>query len=339
MRLLMLGGTGFVGRCVVEDALARGWAVTLLHRGHRPAPAGAQVVVGDRTAVAGLAALGTGDWDLAVDTWAGAPSVVRDAARLLRDRVGHYTYVSSRSVYAYPPPAGLDETGPVVDGSADDGDVPYARAKRGGELAAVAAFGDRALLARAGLILGPYEDVGRLPWWLHRVARGGDVPAPGPPDLPLQYVDARDLAAWLLDAAAAGLSGPYNVVSRPGHTTIGELLAACVRVTSSAARLRWVDPAAVAAAGVAPWTELPVWLPPGELHDALHRGDVSRALSAGLRCRPVAETVADTWAWLASVDHRPALRTDLPPLGLGADQEAALLAAADPDPPPADAVG
>ncbi|MFV2099101.1 reductase [Micromonospora sp. LOL_014] len=333
MRLLMLGGTGFVGRCVVEDALARGWSVTVLHRGRRPAPAGAQVLVGDRTAADGFAALRTGDWDLAVDTWAGAPSVVRDAARLLRDRVRHYTYVSSRSVYAYPPPAGLDETGPLVDADdGDGGDVPYARAKRGGELAAVAAFGDRTLLARAGLILGPYEDVGRLPWWLHRVARGGDVPAPGPPDLPLQYVDARDLAAWLLDTAAAGVGGPVNVVSPRGHTTMGELLTHCVDVTGSSARLRWVDPAAVAAAGVAPWTELPIWLPPGELHDALHHGDVSRALATGLRCRPAAETVADTWAWLVGVDHRPALRTDLPPLGLDAGQEAALLAAAGPDP-------
>ncbi|MFY1631921.1 reductase [Solwaraspora sp. WMMB335] len=330
MRLLMLGGSGFVGRCVVADALARGWTVTVLHRGRRRPPPGARVIVGDRTTAAGLAALADGRWDLAVDTWAGAPSAVRDAAAALYGRVGHYTYVSSRSVYAYPLPAGLDETGPLVDGSADDGgDVDYARAKRGAELAATAVFGERALLARAGLILGPYEDVGRLPWWLHRIARGDEVPAPGPRDLPLQYVDARDLAAWLLQAAAAGLGGAFNVVSPPGHTTMGDLLAHCVRVTGGAARLRWVDPAAVAAAGVAPWTELPIWLPPGGLHDALHRADVSRALAAGLRCRPVADTVADTWAWLASVDHRPALRTDLPRLGLDPQQEAALLAAAE----------
>ncbi|WFE30475.1 reductase [Solwaraspora sp. WMMD791] len=327
MRLLMLGGTGFVGRCVVEAALARGWAVTVLHRGHRPAPAGTQVVVGDRSTVDGLAGLRTGDWDLAVDTWSGAPSVVRDAARLLRGRVGHYTYVSSRSVYVFAPPAGADEDAPLVDASADDADDgDYARAKRGGELAALDAFGDRALLARAGLILGPYEDVGRLPWWLTRVARGGQVLAPGPPDLPLQYVDARDLASWALDAAAAGRSGPYNVVSPPGHTTMGELLAACVRVTGSHARLRWVDPAVIADAGIAPWTELPVWLPPGELHDALHRGDVSRAVATGLRCRPVTDTVADTWAWLRGLDALPPQRTDRPPVGLDPQREAELLA-------------
>ncbi|MDG4766181.1 reductase [Solwaraspora sp. WMMD406] len=327
MRLLMLGGTGFVGRCVVEAALARGWAVTVAHRGRRPAPAGARVVVVDRSAADGLAGLRTGEWDLAVDTWSGAPSTVRDAARLLRDRVGHLTYVSSRSVYVFAPPADADEDAEVVDASADDGaDVDYARAKRGGELAAVDAFGDRALLARAGLILGPYEDVGRLPWWLTRMARGGDVLAPGPRDLPLQYVDARDLAVWALDAAAAGLSGPYNVVSPLGHTTMGELLDTCVRVTGADARLRWADPQTIADAGIAPWTELPVWLPPGELYDALHRGDVSRAVATGLRCRPVAETVADTWAWLRGLDGPAPLRADLPPVGLDPRREADLLA-------------
>ncbi|MFV2018319.1 reductase [Micromonospora sp. LOL_023] len=327
MRLLMLGGTGFVGRCVVEEALTRGWAVTVAHRGHRPPPAGAQVIVGDRTAADGLAGLRTGDWDLAVDTWSGAPSVVRDAARLLRGRVRHFTYVSSRSVYVFAPPAGADEHAELVDASADDGaDVDYARAKRGGELAAVDAFGDRALLARAGLILGPYEDIGRLPWWLTRIARGGQVLAPGPPDLPLQYVDARDLAAWVLDTAAAGLSGPYNVVSSSGHTTMGELLETCVRVTGSAARLRWTDPAVIADAGLAPWTELPIWLPPGELHDFLHRGDVSRVIAAGLRCRPVTETVADTWAWLRGFDLQSPRRPDRPPVGLDPEREADLLA-------------
>lgn len=327
MRLLMLGGTGFVGRCVVAEALGRGWSVTVAHRGRRRPPDGVEVVVGDRTTADGLAGLRAGDWELAVDTWSGVPSVVGDAARALRERVGHFTYVSSRSVYTFPLPADSDEDATLVDASADDGDgVDYARAKRGGELAALDAFGDRALLARAGLILGPYEDVGRLPWWLTRIARGGDVPAPGPRDLPLQYIDARDLAAWLLDAAAAGLSGPYNVVSPPGHTTMGELLETCVRVTGAHARLRWVDPTTIAAAGVAPWTELPIWLPPGELHDTLHRGDVSRAVAAGLRCRPVTDTIADTWAWLGGLDGQPPQRADRPPVGLDPQREADLLA-------------
>ncbi|MER5746191.1 NAD-dependent epimerase/dehydratase family protein [Streptomyces sp. NPDC002225] len=331
----MLGGTEFVGRAVTEEASARGWDVTVFHRGRHAAPPGVAELLGDRTAPDGLAALARGaadgpGWDLVVDTWSGAPSAVRDAARLLAGRAGRYTYVSSRSVYAYPAPAGLPEDGPLVTGASPDagGDVPYAQAKRGGELAALDAFGDRALLARAGLILGPGENIGRLPWWLGRIARGGPVLAPGGPDLDLQYIDARDLAGWLLDAARAGLHGPYNLVSRPGHTTMGRLLEACVRVTGSGAELRWVPEEAILAAGVEPWSDLPVWLPPGELYDTLHRGDVERAHAAGLRCRPVEETVADTWTWLEKLGGRAPQRPDRPAVGLDPEVEARLLGGA-----------
>ncbi|MFE0703558.1 NAD-dependent epimerase/dehydratase family protein [Streptomyces sp. NPDC058872] len=328
MKLLMLGGTEFVGRAIAEAAVDRGWEVTVFHRGTHAPPAGVRVLTGDRTAAGGLAALSTGSWDVVVDTWSAAPSAVRDAARLLADRAGRYAYVSSRSVYAWPPAAGLAEDGPLVEGSPDDGEVPYGEAKRGGELAATAAFGpEGALLVRAGLILGPYENVGRLPWWLGRIARGGAVLAPGPRTLPLQYVDVRDLAAWTLDAAAAGLSGPYNLVSPPGHTTMGGLLDACVRVTGSEAVLHWAPPEAVLAAGAAPWTELPVWLPPGEMFDALYTADVSRALATGLRCRPVGETVADTWSWLESLGGVAPHRADRPGVGLAPEREAEVLAA------------
>ncbi|MEW1687827.1 NAD-dependent epimerase/dehydratase family protein [Streptomyces sp. NPDC091265] len=332
----MLGGTEFVGRAVTEDALARGWEVTVFHRGHHGAPPGVAELLGDRTAEDGLAALaaveapaeGTYTWDLVVDTWSAAPSVVRDAARLLSGRAARYAYVSSRSVYDYPTPAGLDEDAPLVEGASPDagGDVPYPQAKRGGELAALDAFGDRALLVRAGLVIGPWENIGRLPWWLNRIARGGPVLAPGTPDLPLQYIDVRDLAAWLLDAAEGGLHGPYNLVSRPGHTTMGELLDACVRATGSGAELRWTDTETILAAGVEPWNDLPVWLPPGELYDTLHQGDVSRAYATGLRCRPVAETVADTWTWLCEQGGTAPQRPDRPTVGLDPQIEAKLLA-------------
>ncbi|MEU4261378.1 MULTISPECIES: NAD-dependent epimerase/dehydratase family protein [Streptomycetaceae] len=330
MRILMLGGTEFVGRAVTDAALTRGSRVTVFHRGRHAPPPGAQALIGDRTTgEAGLAALAEGTWDLVVDTWSGAPSAVRDAARLLSGRAERFVYVSSRSVYAYPTPAGLDEEGPLVSGASPDAgaDVSYALAKRGGELAALDAFGDRALLARAGLILGPGENVGRLPWWLNRVARGGPVTAPGPRDAGLQYIDARDLAEWLLDAAADGLGGAYNTVSPPGHTTMGELLDACVRVTGSRADLRWTDPADLLAAGVEPWTDLPVWLPAGELYDTLHRGDTRKAHAAGLRCRPVGETVADTWSWLCELGGTAPQRPDRPAPGLDARTEAKLLAA------------
>lgn len=177
----MLGGTRFVGRAIVDDALQRGWSVTVYNRGTRPPPPGVTTLQGDRTAPDGLAALDSGTWDIAVDTWPNAPSAVRDAADLLAPRVGHCVYVSSRSVYTVPVPAGADEDAPVVEATRDDGDdVDYARAKAGGEVAATSAFGDRALLLRAGLILGPHEDIGRLPWWLSRIARGGEVLARDP---------------------------------------------------------------------------------------------------------------------------------------------------------------
>lgn len=324
-RLLVLGGTGFVGPAVVDEARARGWDVTVFTRGRRPPPDDVTALHGDRVDPDGLGALRPGTWDVAVDTWASAPSAVRDAASVLADRVGHYTYVSSRSVYRYPTPAGADEDAPLVDASPDDRAVPYARAKRGGELAATAAFGDRALLARAGVILGPREDVGRLPWWLRRIARGGPVVAPGPADAAVQYIDVGDLATFVLDAAERGLDGPYDLVCPSGHATMRRLLEACVDATGADADLRWTPPDAILAAGVEPWIDLPIWLPPGEKHDALHRSDVSRAVAEGLRCRSVEETVADTWAWLEHAGQPPPPPRDLPALGLDPAVEARLL--------------
>ncbi|MFF1494305.1 NAD-dependent epimerase/dehydratase family protein [Streptomyces sp. NPDC058304] len=325
MKLLMLGGTEFVGRAITEDALARGWDVTVFHRGHHAPPPGTSALHGDRTAPGGLDALTTGEWDLVVDTWGGAPTAVRDSARLLSGRAAGYAYISSRSVYKYPAPAGLSEDGPLVDGSADADSTAYAEDKRGGEIAAVDAFGDRALLVRAGLIIGPYENVGRLPWWLNRTARGGPTLAPGRPELPLQYIDVRDLAAWTLDAAEAGLGGPYNAVSPPGHATMGSLLEACAAVTGNGAELRWTDQARIEEAGVQPWTELPIWLPVGEIHDYMFGGDVTKAQAAGLKCRPVEETVADTWAWLRSLGGAAPQRSDRPAPGIDPEREAALL--------------
>ncbi|GGM86938.1 reductase [Streptomyces fuscichromogenes] len=323
----MLGGTEFVGRAVVEAALGRGWDVTVFNRGrHRP-PAGVRPLSGDRTAPGGLAALadGAGEWDAVLDTWSAAPRAVQEAARLLRGRAGRYTYVSSCSVYAWPRPAGYTEEAPLVEGAAAGAAATeYARDKRGGELAAVESFGaDGSLLVRAGLILGPYENVGRLPWWLHRIARGGPVLAPGPRDLPVQFVDARDLAEWTLGAVEQGLSGPYNLVSPPGHTTMGELLEACRRSTGSDAELRWTDAEAILGAGIEPWTQLPVWVPAGgELYDGVHGLDVSRAVATGLRCRAVEETVADTWEWLRGLAGAAPVREGI---GVDPDIEAKVL--------------
>jgi 2'-hydroxyisoflavone reductase len=324
-RLLMLGGTDFAGRAVAEGARDRGWEVTVFHRGEHPPPPGVTALRGDRTRPDGLAALADGEWDAAVDTWSGAPVAVRDAARLLAGRVGRYAYVSSRSVYAWPAAPGLDEDGPLAEGDPDAEATDYAADKRGAELAALREFGEeRTLLPRPGLIIGPRENSGRLPWWLARIARGGPVLAPGPRDNPLQYIDARDMAAWIVDAVAAGRHGAYNMVGPAGEATMGDLLDACVRCTGSDAELRWTDPETIAAAGIAAWTDLPIWTPPGsELHGALHAGDVSRALATGLRCRPLAETVADTWAYLRSLSPADSTRPDR---GLAPELEAKALA-------------
>ncbi|GAA1949793.1 NAD-dependent epimerase/dehydratase family protein [Kitasatospora viridis] len=326
MRLLVLGGTEFVGRAFAEEAVARGWEVTLLNRGNHPAPEGVRSLWGHRLAFDGLRALDEGDWDIAVDTWSGAPAAVRAAARRLAGRVGHYLYVSSRSVYAFPTVDGLNELAAVEDGDPGSTDAtPYGAAKRGGELAAQEVFGERALLARAGLVLGPHENVGRLPWWLNHIARGGRVLAPGPRELPIQYLDARDLARWGLDAAAAGLGGAYNLVSPPGANTMGDLVDACVTVTGAAAEPVWLPPEALAAAGVEPWTQLPVWIPPGDLHRVMHLGDTAKAATAGLRCRPLQETVADTWAWLRTLPGRAPAGTAHSPTGITEELERRLL--------------
>ncbi|HVV12727.1 NAD-dependent epimerase/dehydratase family protein [Amycolatopsis sp.] len=312
MRLLVLGGTSFVGRAIVSEAAARGWSVTTFNRGRgawsHPA---ASTLTGDRLRAADLAPLAQ-PWDAVVDTWSGAPSAVRDSARLLSKHAERYVYVSSRAVYASGV-HGADETCALI---APEGDE-YPQHKRGGEIAVEESFGDRALLARAGLIFGPHEDSGRLPHWLRRVERGGEVLAPGPSSLPVRYVDVRDLAAWLLRAVSTGLAGPYNVVNPLGHTTFGSLLSSVVEVVGGSPVLSWVDP--LSFPEIHRWTELPGWLPPSS---PLVTTDASRAAAAGLVCRPVVETVADTWAWVRESGVR------FPGLGFAPTKEAALLRSA-----------
>jgi 2'-hydroxyisoflavone reductase len=306
----------------VEEGLSRGWAVTTFNRG-RAAQPGVERLLGDRTRPRDLEKIRERDWDFVADTWSGPPEAARDSAAALADRVGRYLYVSSGSVYAEPLPLGVDESAPTVE----PGDGDYAAVKRGSELAIEAAFGERALFARAGTILGPHENVGRLPWWLMRMARGGEVLAPGPPELPLQYIDARDLASWLLDAASTDASGPFNAVSRTGHATMGSLLEACRSVAGGGAELTWVDPEFVESAGIEAWSELPIWLPPDHESRGMHEANVERAHAAGLRCRPLEDTVRDTWEWLESTGRKPPLRSDREPPGLDPAKEQAALAA------------
>jgi len=331
MRLLVLGGTHFVGRAIVEAAVAAGVDVTMLNRGHTTVP-GLQVrtLVADRTDRDALsAALGDQTWDVVVDTWSDAPKVVADACELLGGRAARFSYISTVSVYAAPIPMNADEHAPVVDadpdstaGLAGDDFARYPVVKRGAELAVLRAFGeDRTLLARPGLILGPHENIYRLPWWLRRIERGGRVLAPGNPATPVQYIDVRDLADWVISAAQRDLAGVFNVVSRPGHTTMGELLDTVVEVVGGDAELVWIPPDVVLAAGIEPWSELPIWVPEGHPDEAEGNVDVSAAFAAGLTARPVRETVADTWAWLQAEGDPP----PRPGIGLDAAKERAVL--------------
>lgn len=325
MKVLVLGGSGFVGPAFVAAARERGGRVAVFNRGTRPPADDVDLLIGDRTA-GDLDALDAGEFDVVVDTWTGPPAAVTAAVERLRGRAGAYVYVSSVSVYRMPSPPGSDESAPLVEGDADDTEPgDYAAAKRGGELAALRHDGP-VVLARAGLILGPQSNVGRLSWWLRRMQRGGEVLTPGPPDQYLQFIDSRDLAAFSLDVAAAGRSGAYTLVCPPRTVTYRRLFEACRAVTGSDAVLRWVTPDVIEEAGIAPWTELPMWLPPGDDHDSMLDLDVSAALAAGLTCRSVEETVGDTWAWLEEVG-KPVLRTDLSH-GLDPAREAAALALA-----------
>jgi 2'-hydroxyisoflavone reductase len=343
MKLLILGGTHFAGRAIVEAALADGIDVTMLNRGLSPIPgvalSGSKVrtLIADRTDPAALrAALGDQEWDAVIDTWSRAPQVVAASCQLLKDRTGHFGYVSTVSVYADPIPPNAGEDAPTVDADPDDdqdwADGPgYQRAKRGCELAVLRAFGDAALLARPGLILGPYENIDRLPSWLRRIKRGGRVLAPDGPDIPVQYVDVRDMARWMLDMAKRGAGGAFNVVNKAGESTLGQFLNTAVQVIGGSAHipaeLVWVPESVILAAKVEPWTELPLWVP-REWDEPV---DVSAAYAAGFTSRTAAETVIDTWAWLQA-EGEPLRSPTRAPLGVPEEKEQAVLASYLPHP-------
>jgi 2'-hydroxyisoflavone reductase len=259
------------------------------------------------------------------------PRVVAKAVAVLAPSGAHYVFVSSISATptwpAAPTPEGQEGQPCASDAGPDDGD--YGVLKAGCERAVTEAFGTAATIARAGLILGPHENVGRLPWWLSRIARGGEVLAPGDPDVPMQLVDARDLATFLLDCGERRAPGMFNATAPPGNTTFGEWLQDCVEVTGSDARLTWVADDLLLAHEVEPWTELPLWMPLGQGADAAWQSDTSLTQAAGMRNRPVRDTVADTWAWMqaggAPPEHPP--HAHLSGHGIDPDKEAKILAA------------
>jgi 2'-hydroxyisoflavone reductase len=293
MRILILGGTIFLGRHVAAEALARGHDVTLFHRGRHGAGLfpEAEHLLGDRAS--DLSALGGRRWDAAVDTSGyRAEDIAASSERLAAAGVEHLCFVSTCNVYPGWPAEPVSEDSPVWE-EGDD----YGPQKAAGERAAEAALPGRVAHLRAGLLCGPHDNVFRLPWWVDRIARGGEVLAPGDPDRTVQLIDARDLAAWFVDLAEGRRAGVFNATSPPGRTTMREVLEAAVAATGSDARLNWLPDDVLAEAGVEPWNELPLWLPERD-GAGTWQVDAARAEATGLRSRPVAETVADVWGWL-----------------------------------------
>lgn len=331
MRLLVIGGTAFLGRLTVTEALTRGHQVTTFNRGQTaPDQPGVTVLRGDRTSEADLGQLASGQWDAVIDTCGFVPAVVGRSARLLADRCGWYGFVSSVSAYPAWPAQPVTADAPVFECDPDAGpdDGGYGELKAGCERAVLESFWDRSLLVRAGLILGPYENVGRLPWWLRRIAAGGQVLAPGDPGRAIQLVDARDLASWMLDCAEAGRGGAFAAIGAAGNATMGSWLGDCVTVTGSDTDLEWVPDDFLLERGVEPWTELPLWTPAQPDWANTWTVDVAAAHAAGLRTRPVSETVADTWAWLrdGGTPARPREGSPAGMLGIDRDKEARILA-------------
>jgi 2'-hydroxyisoflavone reductase len=329
VRLLVIGGTLFLGRHLVDAALAAGHEVTLFNRG-RTNPElypGLDAIRGDREA--DLRLLVGRRWDAAIDTCGYLPRVVRASARALRDRVEHYTFVSSASVYADPPRPGADEGAAVQ--TVDEALAGEFAPERYGALKALCereveeALPGRALMVRAGLLVGPHDRTGRLPYWIRRLADGGEVIAPGSPGRQVQLVDARDAAEWMLRMAERRRGGTFNVSGPEGMLTMGGLLDAIAAATRSEARLTWVAEAFLLAQEVAPWTELPIWLP--EEWNGILSLSIRRALAEGLAFRPLEETIRDTFTWMESGGGGPGALTSgmkLPP-ALSREREAALL--------------
>ena len=299
MRILLIGGTRFLGRHVVAQALERGHQVTLFHRGQTQPGLFPECerLLGDREQ--DLAALYGRSWDAVVDTCGFFPRHVGETSRRLAGRAGHYTFVSSISVYADPVPVGADESAPlaVLD---DPGIETMSGAAYGGlkvlcEQAAEAAMPGRVLHLRAGLLVGPWDYTDRFPHWVRRFAEGGDVLVPDSPDQPVQWIDARDAAAWIVARAEARTAGVFNVTGPREPATLGGFLDEVRTALGGRATPIPVSPEFLSAEGVQPWMELPMWAPDAAGFLTM---SIQRALDHGLVLRPLAETVRDTRDWL-----------------------------------------
>lgn len=315
MRLLIIGGTRFVGRHIVEAALAHGHQVTLFHRGQTNTDLFPQVehLLGNRDG--DLAPLRDRAWEAVIDTCGYVPRIVRQSAELLASAVAHYTFISSISVYAEDAPAGMDEDAPVAtiaDETREDiTNESYGALKVLCEQVVQQVYADRALIIRPGLIVGPHDHTDRFTYWPYRIAQGGEVLAPGNPDQAVQFIDARDLGEWIIRAVEAKLTGTFNATGPDYRLSMRHFLETCAAVAQSAARLTWVAEEFLLKAKVEPWSDLPLWV---EAKDAkFDTVNNDRAIKAGLTYRPLTVTLKDTLAWATTRPIEHSWRAGLTP--------------------------
>jgi 2'-hydroxyisoflavone reductase len=327
VRLLILGGTAFIGRHLVAAAGARGHEVTLFTRG-RTNPGlfpDVEHLAGDRES--DLSPLEGRRFDAAIDTCGYLPRVVRASAELLADAVERYVFVSSLSVYVDAPVVG--ETTPTqraLDPASEDIGAYYGPLKALCERAAEAELPRRTLVIRPGLVVGSHDYTGRFSYWPRRVGEGGEVLAPGRPESRIWLLDARDLAEWMIRLVEEQVTGVFNAAGPGGPLGFGQLLEECKEITGSDARFVWAGDDFLLHNGVVPYTELPLWVP--DMDGGYPELDLSRAVAAGLTFRPIADTIRDVLDG-AGFDARTAGAFGLPrlPAGLEPERERALLAA------------
>jgi 2'-hydroxyisoflavone reductase len=309
MKILILGGTIFLGRHLVDAAISRDHDVTLFNRGEHNAnlfPA-VEKLRGDRDG--NLFALEGRQWDAVIDTCGYVPRIVQASAELLASAVEHYTFISSISVYADVSKPGIDEEGEL--GVLEDESVEditggaYGPLKVLCEQAAEAFFPSRTLNIRPGLIVGPYDPSDRFTYWLHCIARGGEVLAPSPGQKPVQIIDARDLAEWIIGLIEARVSGVYNATGPDYRLTMQGLLELCRTELGSETTVTWVDEGFLLGAGVKPWMDLPLWVA-GDEDSGMLAINVEKAISANLTFRSLEETIRDTYHWARNrpADHQ-----------------------------------
>ena len=326
MRMLVLGGTRFLGRHIAEHAVECGHDVTLFHRGKSlpEGVPGAASIIGDRSSDLNRIA---GRYDAVVDTCGFFPRDVAASCRYVRSSSpdAAYVFISSINAYRDDCPPGADESAPVWDtGDPDATEITpenYGPLKASCERTVAEAFAERATIVRPGLIVGPYDGTDRFTYWVRRVARGGTTLAPGLPQRRVQLIDARDLAEWIVALLQARRSGSFNATGPGYDLTMGALLDECRDELRSGAEFAWASEEFLREHQVAPWTEMPLFVPAeeGQGWDTISS---ARAVAAGLAYRPLRATVCDTWEWDRGRDQSVPMKS-----GITAEREAALLAA------------